>query len=326
MDPETVEATLSRLRSECELCGQWSRFTGRTEMRDGRTYAILRCPTDGGEFPVWSQAGEPLLAAYERARGGLINPGAYQRAFAILTRTDETAVRALLAAPPADLPLFSVEDVSVPRDLAGRWCELLLDWDGWRPRPARSVRVEEALATAVRFNDPGCVERVRARAALAEIDAVLERLERRFHHVDPSVLLPFARPAPARSDAALLRAMAERLCAVAKGNADEIRRALSMPLEPPPLGASEVLVTAGVLSVAAVELRWSPPRFTRAQLDGVFGQGQALPRTGPGASHEIAYAVAVAGSPAKLTVFASFARHPAPEVAAKNVVLRIDPA
>jgi hypothetical protein len=120
--------------------------------------------------------------------------------------------------------------------------------------------------------------------------------------------------------------MAERLCAVAKGNADEIRRALSMPLEPPPLGASEVLVTAGVLSVAAVELRWSPPRFTRAQLDGVFGQGQALPRTGPGASHEIAYAVAVAGSPAKLTVFASFARHPAPEVAAKNVLLRIDPA
>ena len=325
MDPETVEATLSCLRSECELCGRWSRFTGRTEVKGGQTYTILRCPTDGGEFTVWRPAQEPFLAAYARARAGMINPDAYHRAFAILTGADEKAVRTLLGAPPPELPLFSVEDVSVPRDLAGRWCELLLEWDGWRPRPARSVRVEEGLATAVRFNDARCVERVRGWAKPAEIDAVLDRLERRFYDQDPSVLLPFAREAR-RDDATPLRTLAERLCAVANGGAEEIRRALAMPLDPPPLGAREVEVTAGVLSVAAVELRWSPPLFTRAQLDGVFGQGQALPRTGPYASHVIAYTVAVAGSPAKVTVFASFARSPEPEVAAKNVLFRIDPA
>ena len=43
-DDNALSVTLSRLRSECETCGEWSSFTGRTEVREGRTYAIMRCP------------------------------------------------------------------------------------------------------------------------------------------------------------------------------------------------------------------------------------------------------------------------------------------
>ena len=195
MSDELVEATLSRLRSECELCGAWSRFTGRTEVHDGRTHAVVRCPNGHGDFTVWNRDRVPLLSAYERARESAIDPDAYHRAIAVLTGSDIEAVRSLLASPPVELPLFSIEDVRVRRDSARRWCALLLDWDGWRPRPARRVRIEEALATAVVFEDAGCVELVRARTTRAETDAVLDALERRFYDRDPSVLLPLARDA-----------------------------------------------------------------------------------------------------------------------------------
>ncbi|MFD0585503.1 hypothetical protein [Dactylosporangium darangshiense] len=42
-----------------------------------------------------------------------------------------------------------------------------------------------------------------------------------------------------------LREMGERLCAVATGGEAEIHGALGIPADPPPLGASECLVTAG---------------------------------------------------------------------------------
>lgn len=184
----TVAATLSQLRSECETCGAWSPFTGRTEQRDGLTYAILSCPNRCAEFSVWSSDREPLVAAYEQARATVSDPEAYQRAFATLTGGDGAAIGALLASPPPELPLFSVEDVAVPRDAATRWCEMVLDWHGWRPVPERSVRIEEALAAAVRLDAPACVDAATSRIEPAILSAVVDRLTRRFYGRHTSVL------------------------------------------------------------------------------------------------------------------------------------------
>jgi len=128
------------------------------------------------------------------------------------------------------------------------------------------------------------------------------------------------------SDILLLRSMAEHLCTVATGTAAEIRSALAMQTEPAPLGAREIEVTAGVLSRASVDIRFSPPVLTRADLDGVFGRAEALPRTGPGAGHVLAYDVRVAGKPARVSVFARFREPPKPTSGATSILLRIDPA
>lgn len=65
-----VERTAELLRSECETCGAWASFTGRTEWSGSETYAVLSCPDEGVEFTVWSEQGADLLASYERARAG----------------------------------------------------------------------------------------------------------------------------------------------------------------------------------------------------------------------------------------------------------------
>jgi hypothetical protein len=65
---QSPSETLRLLRSECEVCGAWGVFTGRTEWRDGLTFAVVRCPQEGVDFTVWSERGAAALAAYERAR------------------------------------------------------------------------------------------------------------------------------------------------------------------------------------------------------------------------------------------------------------------
>jgi len=125
------------------------------------------------------------------------------------------------------------------------------------------------------------------------------------------------------SDVSLLQTWAQRLTAVATGSEDEIKKALGTPTQPAPLGADEVEVYGG--SRPSAELRWfTTPTITRAQLDGLFGTGEDLPRTGPGAAHVVAYDVRVAGAPAKVTVFARFSMQPKSDSAAKSVMLRID--
>jgi len=128
------------------------------------------------------------------------------------------------------------------------------------------------------------------------------------------------------SDIQLLRLMAERLCSVATGAEAEIRSALAMQTEPPPLGAREFEISQGVLSRASVEIRFSPPVLTRADLDSAFGRAEALPRTGPGAAHVLAYDIRIAGKPARVSVFARFGEPPKPTSGAKGILLRIDPA
>jgi hypothetical protein len=64
---------------------------------------------------------------------------------------------------------------------------------------------------------------------------------------------------------------------VATGGEAEIHGALGVPTNPPPLGASECLVTAGELSRAGVELRFPAGALTRRELDETFGAADVLP-------------------------------------------------
>lgn len=195
MSNDEIAATLSKLRSECELCGAWSPFTGKTQARAGRTSVIVRCPNGDGEFSVWKRDNEALVAAFENARATVTDSDAYQNAHAVLVGTDAGAIAALVTSPPAELPLFAIEDVPLGPEHAVRWSELVLEWPGWRPLPNRNVRVEEALATALKYGERACVDRVVAWARPDEIAAVLGNLERRFRDKDPSVLAAAVRVA-----------------------------------------------------------------------------------------------------------------------------------
>ena len=198
--------TLELLRSECETCGAWGVFTGRTVREHGMTYAVVRCPDEGVDFPVWSQRGDEVLQAYERARS---------------------------RARP---------DVDVVLAMAGR----------------------------------------------------LSRLTRP--------------PEP---------------------TADDVRRVLDQPLDPAPLGATELRIDGGWLPT--VELVWARGSavLTRADLDGLLGVGRLLPRTGPGAAHVVAHDVpagagGVVGGPAQVVVFARSDELPGPETDVVSLLLRVD--
>ena len=189
------ERTLALLRSECEVCGAWGVFTGRTEQEAGfrpgdppLTYAVVRCPDEGVDFTVWSRRGAEVLAAYGRAS------------------------------------------------------------------------------------------------------------------------------ARAHPDLGVVRTLGERLA---------VRAAADDLLHPPPLGSDEVRVAGG--RRPTVELVWTgAPVVSRADLDGLFGVGQSLPRTGPQAAHVLAYDVPAPGAPSTVVVFAGFATIPAPESLATRILWRVD--
>ena len=108
-------------------------------------------------------------------------------------------------------------------------------------------------------------------------------------------------------------------------NNQEIQQALG-PIIPAPVGAYECLVTGGVLSRATVELRFAPTVLRRDALDMVFGEAEALPRTGPDAAHKLVYTVRVDNAPARVALFAFFREAPRPASEVATVLLRIDPA
>ena len=130
----------------------------------------------------------------------------------------------------------------------------------------------------------------------------------------------------ARIDPAqILYCIAQRLCSVATGTEREIRAALAAPTTPAPLGACECEIAAGALSVASVTLRFDQPVLTRVDLDRALGQAEALPCTGPFASHELVYDVWIEGASACVTLFAAFRESPQATSAVKDILLRIDP-
>jgi hypothetical protein len=179
----------SDLRTECQTCGGWAGFTGRTHILEGRTYAVAHCPQCQADIPFWTPQIESRLAALERVR--------------------------------------------------------------------------------------------------------------------------------------LLESIARSLCSVATGTEPEIRAALAAANFLPPPEAAACEISAGVLGLAHVRLRFAQPSLLRADLDRLFGQGHLLPRTGPFAPHKITYTVSLPGAPASVCLIASFRSAPHPECAPEEFVLRI---
>lgn len=123
-----------------------------------------------------------------------------------------------------------------------------------------------------------------------------------------------------------LRSIAERLCAVTTGSEAEIRSALALPTGPLPLGARDLRVTPGPLSVAEVDIRFATPTLTRADLDRALGDARLMPRTGPAAAHVLWYDIHVPSAPARVSLFARFFEPPEASTVARTILLRIDPA
>jgi hypothetical protein len=95
-------------------------------------------------------------------------------------------------------------------------------------------------------------------------------------------------------------------------------------LDPPPPGMDLVLLVGG--SVAHLDIGLDRGVVDRAALDERFGTGRSLPRVDYGRPYVLAYEVAVAGAPARCTVFARFDDEPtSAQVEASSVSLRIDP-
>lgn len=311
-NPE-VDATLSKLRSECELCGARSSFTGRTKVSDGLTYVVVLCPNGDGEFTVWKHDNEPLVGAYERARASARDPEAYASAFAVLTGSDRAALATLIAAPPQELPLFSIDDVDVPRESAERWCELLLDWPGWRPTPTRRVRIEEALATAAKYDVQRCVDRVLAHASAGEVAAVRGDVARRFP----------ARPSPI---AATLRRWAENVCRIRTTARAELVAAVDGHDDTKlPDGVTWLTLDDRDVGLGGVWLRFAQGAITRTQFEAVFGRGEGLVRVPATAPAKYMTTVQVSGAPHRCTVIAEY-RSDVDDVDLQGLYLRSDRA
>ena len=52
--------TRPQIRTECQTCGGWTNFTGRTKVINGGTYAITYCPRCRVDIPYWSHDTEQL--------------------------------------------------------------------------------------------------------------------------------------------------------------------------------------------------------------------------------------------------------------------------
>ena len=99
-----------------------------------------------------------------------------------------------LARPPARVPAWRLEDVALTPETAEAWCELMLDHPGLFPRPPFTDRLEEALATALRFDDPDCASLAAQRLPAvsgAEVERVLLRLPARIGDAGGAALRPF---------------------------------------------------------------------------------------------------------------------------------------
>ena len=95
-------------------------------------------------------------------------------------------------------------------------------------------------------------------------------------------------------------------------------------LQPLPPGTTQVILIKGTDGVGAVDINLVEP-ITRAELDRWFGEGNQLPRTGPGRRYKVAYQVLVPGAPFSCAVIAGFDDPPsAPTAPATNLVLRRD--
>lgn len=138
--------TLAALADTCETCGGRATFTGRADVRGKEVYATLHCPRCRVDFPVWSRAAEPVLAAWLAAT--LDAPDRLRLRDALAVLRAGTEVDRLLAAAERGrrLPWLGIDEVRVAPALAERWLRLVLDAAGWVPAPTARGRIAEALA------------------------------------------------------------------------------------------------------------------------------------------------------------------------------------
>jgi hypothetical protein len=94
-------------------------------------------------------------------------------------------------------------------------------------------------------------------------------------------------------------------------------------IEPPPDGLTYVLLVGG--PVAQIDIGLDRRSVDRAGLDARFGTGVLLPRADYDRPYVLAYEVAVAGAPARCSVFGRFERRPATAIVeASGITLRVD--
>jgi hypothetical protein len=175
-----VAETLSALRSECELCGQWSGFTGRVEQDEWGMRRIVRCPRCKDDFHVFDPAKTPHLQAYLCSLTTVTAPAAFRAAWQVLQGGSQEQVALLLDEIPTEMPLFSIEDIDLPSRCGARWADLLGSYAGWRPLPDDELRLREMLATAVRFDRIDVANAALQRLAPANANETTDHLWRRF--------------------------------------------------------------------------------------------------------------------------------------------------
>lgn len=178
---------LSDLSDTCDTCDVRATFTGRTEVREGRATAILRCPSCHADIPVWSRDTDALVRAWAA------DPLPESAMFPLRGGNAEQ-VAAYLAHPPARVPAWRLNDVAVTIGSAEAWCELVLAHPGLVPRPTPADRLEEALAAAIRFDDPDCARLATDRLAAftgADVEAALLKLPARIGGESGAALRPF---------------------------------------------------------------------------------------------------------------------------------------
>jgi hypothetical protein len=211
--------TLSDLSDTCDTCDERATFTGRTQLREGRMYAILKCPSCHADIPVWSKENEALVR--EWAASPLP-----EAAMLPLRGKDPAAIAAYLAHPPQRVPCWGLRDVAVEPGAAGEFATMMLNHPGLFPRPGAPDRLAEALTAALWFDDAACASLAAERIATisgAEAEGVLLKLQARAADRSGAALRPFiAALRGAGGDYAVAVGVAERRWALPR-----LREALS---------------------------------------------------------------------------------------------------
>ena len=138
-------------------------------------------------------------------------------------------------------------------------------------------------------------------------------------------------------DLALIHMWTEQLCTLPDGTAKACAVELGLgetvlhqgnnmaSIEPPPAGATRVIVVTGNHGVdrVAIDLEHG---FTRAQIDRELGVGDNLPLGGPSHPHVRRHIRTEPGLPNRCVVLAEFKSVPEPGTVTTRLILRREPA
>ena len=93
------------LRTECQTCGGWAEFAGRSHVSSDRTYAVAYCPQCDADIPFWTPEVDARLAACDRAH---VLRSIAERLCAVATGREQE-IRNALAIPITPPPLGARE-------------------------------------------------------------------------------------------------------------------------------------------------------------------------------------------------------------------------